>query len=191
MMYDGLLTKRLSWTAMLIVVCLLAPAAVSAKGPLDKVPGYVDGQPFIDIAGEEAMTLEFSLHGSLLKGIMNINADLSELAGGLESIHAVILEFGSGPVAAKMKKLVFETEKNLEKKGWEQLLRVHEDNEEVRILVLSDEETVQGLVVMVVDGTDGELVFANIAGAVNLSAIAAIGEQLNVPGLDQLKGQDD
>ena len=42
-----------------------------------------------------------------------------------------------------------------------------------------------GLVVMVA-GDDNEFVFANIAGTLNLAAIAKLGESLDIPGLDEL-----
>ena len=57
------------------------------------------------------------------------------------------------------------------------------------MLALSDGEAIQGLVVMVVDRSEeggAELVFANIAGAIDLAAIQQIGEGFNVPGLDGL-----
>ena len=47
-----------------------------------------------------------------------------------------------------------------------------------------------GLVVLV-SGQDGELVFANIAGDIDLAAIAKLGPRLDIPGLELLDDEDD
>ncbi|MHC4502973.1 MAG: hypothetical protein ACYTFI_06690, partial [Planctomycetota bacterium] len=42
------------------------------------------------------------------------------------------------------------------------------------------------VVVLVADAEGEEVVFANIAGAIDLAAIAALGETFEIPGLDQV-----
>ena len=54
------------------------------------------------------------------------------------------------------------------------------------MLVLSDGEVIQGLTVMVIDMEEGELVFANIAGTLDLAAIQEIGDGLGIPGIEDL-----
>ena len=47
---------------------------------------------------------------------------------------------------------------------------------------------VVGLVVLIFDSKDKELVFANLAGEIDVTKLGEIGERLNVPGLDQVPG---
>ena len=45
---------------------------------------------------------------------------------------------------------------------------------------------VDGLVVLMFDSGDRELVFANLAGEIDVTQLGEIGKRLNVPGLDQV-----
>jgi hypothetical protein len=150
----------------------------------DKLPGYVDGSRFLDLAGEHATSVEVNFHGSLLKAILGIDPDLKKLAGGLESIQAVILTFEEEGPATKALELMSQTEKRLVDSKWEALTRIKEGSSRVTVLVLNDEEEISGLVVLVAD--EGEIVFANIAGTIDLAALARLGEQFDIPGLDQV-----
>ncbi len=169
----------------LLLLMLVSSPAVAEKKDLDKVPGYVDGAAFVELAGDEAVTVEISIHGALLKVLGSVDPDLDELVGGLESIHAVILEAENDETATRILDLMRRIERRLLAQGWERLARVRDDEAEVKVLVLNDEEAILGLVVMVA-GDEHEFVFANIAGTLNLAAIAALGESLDIPGLDQL-----
>ena len=117
--------------------------------------------------------------------LASVDPDLEDLVGGLESIHAVILEAEDDGTANRILDLMRATERRLMGQGWERLARVRDDESEIKVLVLNDEEAILGLVVMVADD-DHEFVFANIAGELNLAAISAIGESLDIPGLDEL-----
>ena len=172
--------------------CLLlglgsSPAVAETKS-LDKIPGYVDGAAFVELAGDDAVTVEISIHGGLLKMLGSVDPELEELMGGLESIHAVILEVEEQDAAARIRDLMDQTERKLLGQGWQRLARVKEDNSVVKVLVLNDEASILGLVVLVAD--DNEIVFANIAGTLNLAAIAKIGESFDIPGLDELGNGD-
>jgi hypothetical protein len=167
-----------------LLVCALAAApATAADG---HGPGYVDGKAFKEIAGEDAVTVEINLSGALLQTIARANEDLYELIGGLESIHAIVLDLGGSGATERARKTILDIEKRLQKRAWERIALVREEDGEVRILVLADGEAIQGLAVMVIDMEEGEMVFANIAGELDLAAIQSIGESLEIPGLDDL-----
>ncbi len=169
----------------LLLLMLVSSPAVAEKKSLDKVPGYVDGAAFVELAGDDAVTVEISIHGGLLKMLASVDPELEEMAGGLESIHAVIVEAENKETNRQLVDLMRRTESRLMGQGWERLARVKDDETEVKVLVLYDEEAILGLVVMVA-GDEHEFVFANIAGTLNLAAIAALGESLDIPGLEQL-----
>ncbi len=172
-----------------LLLVLVSSPAVAEKKSLDQVPGYVDGAAFVELAGDDAVTIEVSIHGGLLKMLASVDPDLEELVGGLESIHAVILQVEDDGAYERIRELMRQTERRLMGQGWERLARVKEDETEVKVLVLNDEDAILGLVVLVA-GDENELVFANIAGTLNLAAIAKLGESLDIPGLDELGNGD-
>jgi hypothetical protein len=107
------------------------------------------------------------------------------VACGLEWIGAVILEFeGATPNLERARALVEKTESGLKAKGWERLAVVQEKDELVRVLMLVSEDKVQGLVVLVV-GAD-EIVFANVAGDIDMNQLGALADKMDIPGLDEL-----
>jgi hypothetical protein len=179
MMYRNVLLPILA----LLLVCAVAGAPVSqaAKGR-----GYVDSKPFVDIAGEEAVMVEIDLSGAILKTLAGINEDLHDLVGGLESIHAVVLTLNGSGRSERARKTILEIEKDLKQRSWQRLALVREEDGEVRVLTLSDGEAIHGLTVMVIDMEEGELVFANIAGKLDLAAIEQIGDGLGIPGIEDL-----
>ncbi len=178
---------RLALVLGVVAVVLVAPAAAAAP----KVVGFVDGSEFIDLAGDDAVSVEISLQGALLKILTGVDEDLSRLAGGLESIHAVVLELEDDRTKQRLAQIAGETEKRLLGRGWDRLARVREADAEVKILVLNDEEAIQGLVVIVLEHEEAEFVFVNIAGTLDLSALAQLGERMDLPGLDQIPRDDD
>lgn len=177
----------------IVAICaaLLGVAATPAVAADEVHPrGFVDPSAFIDIVGDDAVTVEVSLGGALLKVLTGFDPELKKLAGGLESIRAIVLSPGDAAHAARIRALIASTQEQLKKKGWQRLARVQDSDAEVQVLALSDAETILGLVVMIVDHEEGEVVFANIAGKLDLAAIAAIGEGLDLPGLDRLEDLD-
>ena len=79
------------------------------------------------------------------------------------------------------------TESKLLERGWIRLAKIKDGSEQVSVLILSDDEAIHGLTVMVSDTGDGSFVFANVVGSIDLAAIQRLGEQMNIPGLDQLE----
>jgi hypothetical protein len=168
----------------LLLACAVAcaPRSQAAEGL-----GYVDSTPFVDIAGSDGVMIEIDMSGPILKTLIGVHPDLKELIGGLESIHAVVLELNGSTRAARAREAILEIEKDLRKRSWQRLALVREEDGEVRVLTLSDGEAIQGLVVMVIDMEEGELVFANIAGEIDLAAIQSIGDGLGIPGIEDLE----
>ena len=82
---------------------------------------------------------------------------------------------------------VRETESTLKKKGWVRLALVRDEESEVYVLVRNREERIEGLTVLVVDESDGSLVFANVVGMIDLAKIRELGEQMDIPGLENIE----
>jgi len=176
--------------ATLGLVCLLLGSPVlseSKKAPPG--PGFVDGTSLIDIVGDDAVVVEVSLGKSLLKMMTGSSSDLDEQLGGLESIYALIVDLSDADAAGRARAEVREIERRLIDDGWERIARIKETDAEIKVLVLMhDEEMIEGLVVMIFSLEDDEpvLVFANIAGLIDMKSLENLGEDLDLPGLDQL-----
>lgn len=158
--------------------------------------GCIDNDAFLDLAGDDRVTLEVNLSGSLLSALSRIDPELQQLASGLHSIQAVILSLTESDESEKIdeglveraRRLASATEKSLRAKHWERLARVRDSGSDIKVLVLNDDEVIDGLVVMIIDKDEGQLVFANICGTLDLAAIQAIGEGFGIPGLDEIEG---
>lgn len=163
----------------------LAAPALWAKD-LAEVPGFVDGAVFLDCGGEDALSVEVRLSGTLIRLACSFDPDLCEAIRGIEMVHALILDASAlSPEAVKcMRDEVLAIDKRLSRKGWERVALVKEADEEVRVLLLPGESTIDGLVVMALG--ENEIVFSNIAGPVDLAALRRLGDEMDVPGLDEI-----
>lgn len=180
--------KSIHASALLLsfAVATLALPVCAADSAHVKHPGFVDGSAFLELAGDDCTTVEVNLHGALLRAVLGIDPELKEAVGGLESIRAVILSCEENGRAEKALDLIRQTERKLVDRDWEVLTRIKDDESNVTVLVLNDEDSIGGLVVLVADAGGHEVVFANIAGTIDLAAIARLGESLEIPGLDQV-----
>lgn len=192
-LFDGARRARGAACAALVAAVSVG-ACLAADRPLDTIPGYVDGAPFLRLAGDEAVSVEVNLHGSLLKALLKVDEELFRLAGGLESIHAVILNLSDGDerrraMLGQLRDAVAATEQRLIRTGWERVATVKDPKSVSKVLVLNDQDAIHGLVVMVVG--EEEVIFANLAGVLDLAAIERIGQRFDLPGLDQMRGRED
>ena len=168
-------------------VCVLAASPALPADPFANVPGFVDKSIFTRLADEQDVAIEVWLPGSLLKLVCAFDEELADLCDGLELIQAVVLDLSESGVPAKLRNAVAETERSLLKRGWVRLAKIKEEDGQVSVLVLNDEDNILGLTVLVVDTEEGELVFANIAGELDLSKIQRIGEEMDLPGLKDIE----
>lgn len=164
---------------------VLATAFPASADPA-KVAGYVDGADFVRLAGEESISVEINFSGALLKAVTRFDPELAALVSGLESVHAVILTLDDEKTTEALRAKVGEKYRQLAGRGWERLGLVRGEGQQVQVLVLNDEETIRGLVVMVVDEKEKQMVFANVAGVLDLASIEQIGESMDLPGLSDL-----
>jgi hypothetical protein len=171
---------------LLWIAALLGAADAPLAAERSRPPGYVDGASLIERAGEDALSVEISLHGALLKAITRADPELAKMAGGLESIHAVILDLEQVPSRDDVLGLVDRIQRDLRSSGWERLARMKEGGSLIQVMLLNDEESIQGIVVLVVDEDDDQVIFANVAGKLDLAAIERLGEEMDIPGLKEL-----
>jgi hypothetical protein len=79
-----------------------------------------------------------------------------------------------------------ETTKQLDEKGWERIVRVREDEENVDVYLRpsDDYESILGIVVMVASWD--EAVFVNIVGEINPEDVSRLGEHFDIDELDDV-----
>lgn len=183
------MTRRCGSAGVVLAAALaVAPVWGAGKQELAKIRGWVDPAQFIELAGgPDAVKVEISIGAPLLKVFCaGLEDELKNVTCGLESIGAIVVAL-HGDAVSRASRLMTSTEEVLRGRGWERLAMVRDEESEVRVLTLGDEKTIQGLVVMVLDRDEGELVFANVAGLVDLEALQRIGAQLDLPGLEHLE----
>ena len=75
---------------------------------------------------------------------------------------------------------------NLKSQGWETVVRVREDGEDVNIQLKTRDNAIAGLVVLVTE-SGGESVFINIVGNISPKEIGRLGRALNIDPLEDLE----
>jgi hypothetical protein len=165
---------------------LALPAAESSSSS----SGYVDEEAFRALIDDTKDVVEVDLDGAILQALANKKDDESghahDLFAKLKSIHAVIGTV-KGPASAA-RELVQRTDRKLVSAGWQRIARITDETSTVTVLTHTVGGKIDGLVALIFDTGDNELVFANLAGEIDITKLGEIGEQLNVPGLDQVPG---
>ncbi len=169
------------------LVLPIAGAALRAQSP---PPGRVDGSIFLELADETGEEVEISVGGAILHALSSAFAGKDDSAAAtiasLESVDALIVTIRPEKLdtaRGEMRRI----ESTLEKEGWKRLARARDRSSLVVVLVLERSEKIHGLVVMVFDSEEREMVFTNITGLIDLTALGELGDSLNLPGLDKIK----
>jgi uncharacterized protein DUF4252 len=152
-------------------------------------PGYVDGQMFRNLVDDNEELVEVNLDGPVLKALGKSKGKderAMELIGNLRAVHAVIGTV-KGPASSAFA-LVQQTDQKLAASGWQRITRIKDDSDWVSVLTHVTGDQIDGLVVLTFSSDDKELVFANLAGPIDLSKLGEIGDIVNVPGLENVPG---
>lgn len=185
-------TNGLNWLTVLALAAAMGIVGLtdaSASEP-SKHRGYVDGSVFAELAEDDDRLIEVTIRGPLLKiaskAIAIEDEALGEFLDQIVSINAVIVETDKD--VDRVARLIREITERLEDRDWERLARIREDDTNITVYVLYDDEVIDGITVFVSEGD--EIVFANIAGRIDLALIGNLGSKLHIPGLKALAGGD-
>ncbi len=155
---------------------------------LKKQPGYIDLSK-IKIPGKAGKVTEISIGPALLKLAAGISESsdekLSKSLSGIFSIQVKSFEVDSEE-AEKIRPVMAEIEKKLNRENWERLVRVKEEDELTIVSIKHDKGKVVGLLVMSLKPGD-EASFVNVVGNIDLKNIGKIGMGLNDSALDSLQ----
>lgn len=182
---------------------ILAVSLAHAEPPSAQPPaGFVDYQPFLKFADEDADIVEINVSSSLLRAIaggVSAKGD-PELRGLLENLQGIsALVVTVLPQREEAARQYIESRGNeLRQRGWEEVAKIRKKGEKVRVLALNQGDHIGGLVVMVLSrerilddsepGKPGslQLVFANIAGRFSLEQLEKLEGKMDIPGLDSV-----
>ncbi len=164
---------------------VILAASLAASAPAETLaPGQVDFGSFSPPEGGEFV--EVNLTSSLIalasKFAEKADADVAQLLRGLHQVRVNVIGLNDEN-RPDLEKRAQNIRKQLDKKGWERIVTAQKEGQDVSVyLKTQNKDTVQGLVVMVMDGSK-QAVFVNVVGDIKPDQIAMLGEKLHIESL--------
>ena len=166
-------------------VILAATLTFAAKASAENLaPGQIDFGAFSPPEGGEFV--EVNLTSSLItlasKFAEKADADVAQLLRGLHQVRVNVIGLNDEN-RPDLQKRAQGIRKQLDKKGWERIVTAQKEGQDVSVyLKTQNKDTVQGVVVMVMDGSK-QAVFVNIVGDIKPDQIAMLGDKLHIDAL--------
>lgn len=157
---------------------LLALPAMAQEDELKDLAGYVDFGDLSATYGEPKITI--NLGGTMLNfvGMMSSSEspETSEMISKLKGIRVQIYSLDENVDAARDQ--FSKTKSGLKSSGWEPIVQVNEDDEQVLVYMKMDQGNMEGMTVMVVD--EEEAVFVNVIGQLNPAELGRVMDSFDV-----------
>jgi len=172
--------KRLLMNKFVIgLICgLLTAPLMAQEDELKNLAGYVDFGDLSATYGEPKITI--NLGGTMLNFVGQMNSsespETSELISKLKGIRVQIYNIKENTEAAINQ--FGNTKTLLKSSGWEPIVQVNEDDEQVLVYTKMTGGNMEGMTVMVVDGE--EAVFVNVIGQLNPVELAKVMDNFDV-----------
>ena len=150
-------------------------------------PGQVDFGTFTAASGGEFVEVNVtsSLISLATKFLEKDQPDVAQVLKGLQLIHVNVIGLNDAN-RSELETRVQGIRKELETKGWERIVKVQEKAQDVGVyLKTRDKDTVQGLVVVVIDGKK-EAVLVNVVGDIKPEQLSMLGEKLHIDPLKKI-----
>ena len=157
---------------------LVTLPVIAQEDELKDLPGYVDFGDLSVTYGEPKLTI--NLGGTMLNfvGMMSSSEspETSDLISKLKGIRVQIYSLDENVDAARSQ--FIETKGNLKSSGWEPIVQINEEDEQVLVYMKTEKDNMEGMTVIVVD--EDEAVFVNIIGQLNPAELGRVMEQFDV-----------
>lgn len=141
---------------------LLSMPVMAQEDALKDLDGFIDFGDLSATYGEPKISI--NIGGTLLEfvGLMSEDSDpeTSEILSQLKGVRVFGYPMSDDPGVARQK--FTEVKSTLKSKGWEPVVQVNEEDEQVLIYMKMNGTTMEGMTVMTVD--DEEVMFINIIG---------------------------
>jgi Na+-translocating ferredoxin:NAD+ oxidoreductase RnfG subunit len=150
-------------------------------------PGQVDFGTFSPSSGAEFVEVNItsSLIGLVSSFVERKDTELSQLLKGLHQVRVNVIGM-TDDNRSDLEKRAEGVCSKLDKNGWEQVVRVQQQDQNVRVYLKTlNKDTVQGLVVLAVDGNK-QAVFVNIVGDIKPSQLSMLGDKLHIDPLKKI-----
>ena len=171
-------------------VALAAATSFSSMHVAASEPGQVDFGRFTPSPGAEFV--EVNVTSNLIAMVTNLakkqEPQIAEILGGLKSIRVNVLGLNDAN-REDITKRIETIRTKLDESGWERLVTVLKEKEDVGIFMKTrGPDVVEGVVVTVLQG-DKQAVFINVIGDIHPEKLATVGERFNIEPLKNLPGK--
>lgn len=165
------------WVAA-ILAALLALPVMAQEDALKGYPGYVDFGELNSVFGEPSV--QISVGESLLGLVGSLSAsedpETAELFKRLNGVRVNVFETES--MAEGAVDLIQDISSKLSDRGWESVVTVNSQDEQVRIFMKINEDRIDGITVMAVE--ENEAVFVNVIGDINPAQLGKVMENFDI-----------
>ena len=172
--------KRTIMTKLMtgLICALLSSPAIAQEDELKDLPGYVDFGDLSSLYGEPKIII--NLGGTMLNFVSMMSSanspETSELISKLKGVRVQIYSTDKNPDAARAQ--FNKVKGDLKSSGWEPIVQVNEEDQQVLIYMKMKDGNMEGMTVMVVD--DEEAVFVNVIGQLNPAELGKVMDSLDV-----------
>ena len=177
-MKTSVMTKWFRWGLALGLGAVLAFPALAQEDALKAFPGYVDFGELNSTFGEP--TVQISIGASLLGLVATLSAqedpEAAELFKKLNGVRVNVYE--TEAMAEGAVDLVKDISGKLSVSGWESVVTVNSADEQVRVFMKINGETVDGITVMAVE--ESEAVFVNVIGNINPAELERVMKNFDI-----------
>jgi hypothetical protein len=151
-------------------------------------PGQVDFGAFAP-PGDGGQFVEVNVTSSLIsmaaRFLEKQEPDVAQVLNGVQLVHVNVIGLNDTN-RGELEKRTEKIRKELDSKGWERIVTVQQQDQKVSVYLKTlNKDTVQGLVVMVMDGKDNA-VFVNVVGDIKPEKLAMLGERLHIDPLKKI-----
>ena len=153
-----------------------------------KLPGYFDFGNLESLdQGEEGT--EVFIEEYLLKMVAKLSSkedkELADLLNGLKLVKVNTLEV-TKKNEKEIKNRINSMQSSLKNNNWERIVRIREKGEDMSVYLKTDKNSkINGLVVAGVEG-DGNAIFVNIVGDIDLETIGKLSDKFDIPSLSEI-----
>lgn len=167
------------------LVSMLALPAMAQEDALKDYPGYVDFGELNAMFGEP--TVQIAVGGALLGFVSALSAkENPEAAELFKRLHGVRVSVFENPAMAEGAVDYVKTiSSKLIEQGWESVVTVNSDDEQVRIFMKFNGANVEGITVMALE--EDEAVFVNVIGDLRPDELGKVMDNFDI----QIGDQDD
>ena len=178
-----------------LLLCSLAYPA-QGQDALESDPGYVSART-VEGWFDDLPRVEINVKGVLLEMAVEavraaaeaddeIDPEIADLLGKLKAIQVRVFE-SDVRQRDDVERQTSALAGRLASEGWETVVRVREDGEDVNIQLKTRDGAIAGLVVLVTEA-EGESVFINIVGDISPQDVGRLGRALDIDPLKDVPG---